>query len=1031
LQYLSLLIIDADIQNLLGRLPPGLYDLYGKMYDNLSTAPGELKAMVFKNVLYWLLCAQRTLHTEEFLAVVSIDPRKETATSSISKDLVLEICNNFVIFDSELDTFRFAHLSVREFLEKRPGFDASTSNRLISEVCLWSVLSTDSDSTTEDLLCQAGLQVKSVSTQSELLSVYADIYWAVHCKSAGKDRDSGLLDLLLRYILNTTSSLARWRLRLETHLRSPIHWRTESQLNDTMTNTEAASASGLLVCCVLDFKEQIDAILEGELPGTLYINSGGQTHLQVAASNGCCATLERLITRHWPDAQIPVEVVVTAAGSYYNAKEVMALLLDRRGADVVITKEVVKAAASNYNNAEEVMALLLNRRGNEMHISSEVVEMMALGFDSEVMALLLHKRGKEVHITSDVVEAAAKNPFSGKEVMALLLDRRDCLSMSQQTAMLIASNLVYIVSLKNDRDDLKTWLDQGGDPNFVSDDGSTPLTAAASLGQLEVVSLLLEYGADISKTNQDNWAPLSVAAIRGHIEVVRLLLEKRANVNAENEDYGNVLGAAAYGGHKALMELLLENGANIDTEGFSFANPLAAAAAGGSKETVELLLSNGASIHAECGGCGNVLNAAAHGGNTAIVTMLLDKGADAHVSGDLYANSLGAAAFGGNIDIVKVLLDRGIDIHKQGGKYGNALGAAAAGGKKDIVELLLRLDVDVNADGRQHRGTIETASFDSVSLVTGLLRQERGSVSVTKNDGRTPLVSASSGGHLEVVKLLLDKGADVSIANNDGWTSLSSACSSGHVEVAQLLLDKGADPLTATTSGLTPLDSAIFNRHVNIVRLLLKNEVYSAVDGRDSMFGTIANTLSHEGYTDLLRSIVEHNNANLHLADSHNRTPLLVAAKGGHTQTVKYLVAQGMAVKTEDAKGDGLISYAASSGSLDVVHEILALEPELISPQGHWSPLHWACRAGNAEIVETLIAKGFESGSVKVTDMQGEWSPLAVAILHGNKSMIADLSGPSQAVLGVRDVDACVEGGWQNGAWCNGCFHVGRLLSRF
>jgi hypothetical protein len=71
----------------------------------------------------------------------------------ISKDLVLDICNNFVIFNSKLDTFRFAYLSIQEFLEKRLEHDTSTSNRLIAEICLWSMLSTDSDSATNNLLC--------------------------------------------------------------------------------------------------------------------------------------------------------------------------------------------------------------------------------------------------------------------------------------------------------------------------------------------------------------------------------------------------------------------------------------------------------------------------------------------------------------------------------------------------------------------------------------------------------------------------------------------------------------------------------------------------------------------------------------------------------------------------------------------------------------------------------------------------------------------------------------------------------------
>jgi len=46
------------------------------------------------------------------------------------------------------------------------------------------------------------------------------------------------------------------------------------------------------------------------------------------------------------------------------------------------------------------------------------------GRGKEVMAVLLDKRGDQVQITEDVVKAAAGNERRGKEVMALLLDKR-------------------------------------------------------------------------------------------------------------------------------------------------------------------------------------------------------------------------------------------------------------------------------------------------------------------------------------------------------------------------------------------------------------------------------------------------------------------------------------------------------------------------------------------------------------------------------------------------------------------------------
>jgi hypothetical protein len=374
LQHLCRFTLDVDVQNSLGRLPPNLHSLYSEIYDFLSTTPGELQAMVFKNVLRWLLCAQRTLHADRFLAIVSIDPRSEGDTGPISKEFVLEICNNFVVFDAQLDIFRFAHLSVREFLENHPGYKRAIVNGRIAEVCLWSVLSTGEDPATEGLFQQHKLCAKPAPARAKLLRPYADMYWTIHCKLAGKERDFSGLKLLLQYILwnaNGIPSLNLWSQRLQKRARTGIHSDLRMQLEDTVTPAETFSSIGLFVCCVFDFDEQIEDVLRGKTSATLYLNTKGRSHLNVAARYGSCATLTHLISKHGPGTKLPGDVMEEAASNYRNGKELMALLLDRRGEDVVITEEVVKAAASNR---KEVMALLLERRGEDVVITEEVVK---------------------------------------------------------------------------------------------------------------------------------------------------------------------------------------------------------------------------------------------------------------------------------------------------------------------------------------------------------------------------------------------------------------------------------------------------------------------------------------------------------------------------------------------------------------------------------------------------------------------------------------------------------------------------------
>lgn len=79
-----------------------------------------------------------------------------------------------------------------------------------------------------------------------------------------------------------------------------------------------------------------------------------------------------------------------------------------------------QAARSGYSN---VVSVLLDLGGKA---TTRVLETAAGNWESgkDVMALLLDRRRDEITISETVVKAAARNRWSGEDVMALLLDRR-------------------------------------------------------------------------------------------------------------------------------------------------------------------------------------------------------------------------------------------------------------------------------------------------------------------------------------------------------------------------------------------------------------------------------------------------------------------------------------------------------------------------------------------------------------------------------------------------------------------------------
>ncbi|KAF2818090.1 hypothetical protein CC86DRAFT_171422 [Ophiobolus disseminans] len=93
------------------------------------------------------------------------------------------------------------------------------------------------------------------------------------------------------------------------------------------------------------------------------------------------------------------------------------------------------------------------------------------------------------------------------------------------------------------------------------------------------------------------------------------------------------------------------------------------------------------------------------------------------------------------------------------------------------------------------------------------------------------------------------------------------------------------------------------------------------------------------------------------------------------------------------------------------------------SQAGHWSLLHWACRAGEPDVVERLLEEGLSSQCVTISQFPGEWTPLSIALFHGNKEMIEKLSLPSRLILCTADCALQLLGERHGGYYCNGCLH--------
>ncbi|KAF8422189.1 hypothetical protein EV426DRAFT_535554, partial [Tirmania nivea] len=111
--------LESDVMRNLTTLPDTLKKIYEEIYKGILTQEGRAPKIAL-NAFRWIQCSKEPLSSETLLdaVTVEVDTTGEfSQTGSVRVKQLLTICHNLIILDKKLNTFRFAHLSVDEYLE--------------------------------------------------------------------------------------------------------------------------------------------------------------------------------------------------------------------------------------------------------------------------------------------------------------------------------------------------------------------------------------------------------------------------------------------------------------------------------------------------------------------------------------------------------------------------------------------------------------------------------------------------------------------------------------------------------------------------------------------------------------------------------------------------------------------------------------------------------------------------------------------------------------------------------------------------
>lgn len=537
LDVLRALKRDEDIRIQLRRLPPKLEQLYLEVYNNLISVQGEFSQSIIGNTLKWLLCAKEELRASEFLMAVAAN--LNTSDGDISVDSLLELCNNFVVYDEGLNVFRFAHLSVREFLETRPEFAKVSCYSLAAECCLLQIFASSNCPETERFMSDVhrlrlrGAPGCTDTSQCEKFLEYANRFWMEYCRLIPRsyrsdDTDFGrIFQFFLSDKLGSNSPLNLWVQWYCSRVLNGWEPAAAVKLQDFLTSCSESLSRSFLVATYFGFSEIVSFYTKDRGLSDDLKDKG--VLLAAMAARYEAFDILRENRENWSMTEPVLSYAIRTSD-----EERLVLLLDKVH-DAMITHGILAAVVEDQDDWK--MTVLLDRYPG-MTITEEVLD-TAMEYASLDSFRLLLDRSMEPRITRGMLKipgipkSLIIKPIADSyvEKMKLLLDK---VGEPDLTPYLVASAAEF-----SDEELIEAMLKKGAASNITDE----VMVEAAQRGR-EVFHLMLRYGGKLTETMLDD------AAARCDARAWQMLLEqgyessvsvKRLKLAALNNSHGDAV----------------------------------------------------------------------------------------------------------------------------------------------------------------------------------------------------------------------------------------------------------------------------------------------------------------------------------------------------------------------------------------------------------------------------------------------------------------------------------------------------------
>jgi hypothetical protein len=314
IKHLCAMKIDYEVEEELGNLPDDLATAYDQIYkriqDDIRSAPLALKALM------WILGAEETLSPEEWAGGVSWAlPRPDGKSPKLETPVLLDVCQNLVVHDRQRNVMRFAHLSVREFLE------AKALDRQAAGMAACACLAILQHPHTLDAQPTA-------STDFTSFHRYSIRHWSEHVLRCDDDKPmpqlSSTLSAFMGSFVRPTDAYIHWF--KTTASMDFIDFEFEYKINRLMSTPP----NPLVAAAYFGIKKVCSHLWESNTFDPNFTNDAKETLLYLAASQGRIATV-RLLLQNGADVNHPTHrgekaPLLAAIEEHYS--KVLDVLLD-------------------------------------------------------------------------------------------------------------------------------------------------------------------------------------------------------------------------------------------------------------------------------------------------------------------------------------------------------------------------------------------------------------------------------------------------------------------------------------------------------------------------------------------------------------------------------------------------------------------------------------------------------------------------------------------------------------------------------